>query len=119
MIYKNESLPNYTECLGETFPDRIVVNNQVQGRMSSIKHAMSGVTWCPWWIVPLPRNCPWFHHLQMNLLRYYENHLLYSRLKASRHYEEFHIDIVKNSIDKLTRRINEDNEAATDEDLGC
>lgn len=70
LVDKNESVPSFLELYNMPFPDKIAINGQVYARKSNVKNAYSLVL--KWF---LPRNCPWLHHFNCHLLRYYENHM--------------------------------------------
>lgn len=108
-LHKNEFVPWYLELLGLPCPDRIVISGKVHARKSKIRHAYNGkFTW------HLPRNCPWQHHLNCNLLRFYDSHLDFVYKKNLR---GWHIaaNIYKNSFNRLTLKVMEESEAELEE----
>lgn len=67
VMYKNVSVsPCYLESMGVTFPDRITSNCDNLARKSNIKDFTTGQKFV------IDRNRPWLHHLNYNMLRFYE-----------------------------------------------
>lgn len=109
LTHKNECLPTMIEAFGVSFPDRIVVNDVICARKSHIRSAY----WMKFkWNIP--RNCPWFHRLNDNLLRFYESQLdsnqrtLNIRSAIRRKYLERHIE-------KHVAKVTEERENETEE----